>query len=122
MKTLIRRLKTKNPKIYITRNGIRDFEILDYAEINLFEEKREIKVLGDKKCLTRSNKISIVLTDPIEELPTIGDSFSLEVDLKRSDGIYERIYINSIIPINIKENGEWEFEIDPRVLDWSRFI
>lgn len=121
-KTLIKSLRTDTGKLFIVRDGNRDFEIIKNIEINLYEEKDYINRLGSKGMAVVTNKVSIVITDPLDEMLSVDDSFSLEVDLKRNDGIYERVYINTLTPLNIYFDEKWEFEVDYKCINWSKFI
>lgn len=121
-KTLIKSLRTDTGKLFIVRDGNRDFEIIKNIEINLYEEKDYINRLGSKGMAVVTNKVSIVITDPLDEMLSVDDSFSLEVDLKRNDGIYERVYINTLTPLNIYPDEKWEFEVNYKCINWGKFI
>lgn len=121
-KTLIKSLKADTGKLFIVRDGNRDFEIINNIEINLYEEKDYINRLGSTSTEVVTNKVSIVITDPLDFMAKVNDSFSLEVDLKRNDGIYERVYINTLIPLNIYPDEKWEFEVDYKCINWGKFI
>lgn len=118
---LLKSILPDSGNIYRVRDGNRECEIVDNIAIKLYEQRREINTLGSKG-LVINNRVSIVLTNPLNEIPKSGDGYSLEVDLKRNDGIYERVYIHNLIPVNIDLSGEWEFEMDPSCLEWSRFL
>lgn len=121
-KTLIKSLKADTGKLFIVRDGNRDFEIINNIEINLYEEKDHINRLWTKSIAVVTNKVSIVITDPLDFKTNIHDSFSLEVDLKRNDGVYERVYINTLTPLNIYPDEKWEFEVDYKCINWGKFI
>lgn len=121
-KTLIKSLRADTGKLFIVRDGNRDFEIINNIEINLYEEKDYINRLGPKGMAIITNKVSIVITDPLDFKANIHDSFSLEVDLKRNDGIYERVYINTLIPLNIYSDEKWEFEVNYNCINWGKFM
>lgn len=121
-KTLIKSLRVDTGKLFIVRDGNRDFEIINNIEINLYEEKDYINRLGSKGMAVVTNKVSIVITDPLDFKANIHDSFSLEVDLKRNDGIYERVYINTLIPLNIYSDEKWEFEVNYNCINWGKFM
>lgn len=121
-KTLVKSLKADTGKLFIVRDGNRDFEIINNIEINLYEEKDYINRLGSKGMAVVTNKVSIVITDPLGSIVNLNDSFSLEVDLKRNDGIYERVYINTLTPLNIYPDEKWEFEVDYNCIKWNKFI
>lgn len=121
-KTLIKNLRVDTGKLFIVRDGNRDFEIINNIEINLYEEKDYINRLGSKSMAVVTNKVSIVITDPLDSIVNLNDSFSLEVDLKRNDGIYERVYINTLTPLNIYPDEKWEFEVYYKCINWGKFI
>ncbi|UHR03303.1 hypothetical protein LV469_03145 [Peptoniphilus sp. GNH] len=121
-KTLIKSLRADTGKLFIVRDGKRDFEIISNIEVNLYEEKDHINRLGSTSTAVVTNKVSIVITDPLDFKANIHDSFSLEVDLKRNDGIYERVYINTLTPLNIYLDEKWEFEVDYKCINWGKFI
>ena len=121
-KTLIKILRADTGKLFIVRDGNRDFEIINNIEINLYEEKDYINRLGYTRAAVVTNKVSIVITDPLDFMANVNDSFSLEIDLKRNDGIYERIYINTLTPLNIYPDEKWEFEVDYKCINWNKFI
>ncbi|WP_138159779.1 hypothetical protein [Peptoniphilus catoniae] len=121
-KTLIKSLSADEGKLYIVRDGNRDFEIINNIEINLYEEKEYINRLGSKNTTVITNNISLVLTEPLDNIAKVDDCFSLEVDLKRNDGIYERVYFNNLIPLNIYPNERWEFEVDYKSINWGKFM
>ncbi len=121
-KTLIKSLRADTGKLFIVRDGKRDFEIISNIEVNLYEEKDHINRLGSKGMAVVTNKVSIAITDPLDAIANVNDSFSLEVDLKRKEGIYERVYINTLTPLNIYPNEKWEFEVDYKCINWNKFI
>lgn len=121
-RTLLRILKAKKAKLYRVRDGQRDFEFIENIEIHLYEEENRVLRLGNKEPLKINNRVSIVITEPLDEPFRYGDGFSLELDLKRNDGIFERVFIHNIEPININVNGNWEFEMDHDSLNWVRFL
>lgn len=121
-KTLIKSLRADTGKLFIVRDGNRDFEIINNIEINLYEEKYYMNRLGPKGMAIITNKVSIVITDPLGSMANVNDSFSLEVDLKRNDGIYERVYINTLIPLNIYSDEKWEFEVNYNCINWGKFM
>ena len=121
-KTLIKSLKADTGKLFIVRYGNRDFEIINNIEINLYEEKDHINRLGTRSIAVVTNKVSIVISGPLDFKTNIHDSFSLEVDLKRNDGVYERVYINTLTPLNIYHDEKWEFEVDYDCINWGKFI
>ncbi len=48
-KTLIKSLRADTGKLFIVRDGNRDFEIINNIEINLYEEKDNIKIFTIKE-------------------------------------------------------------------------
>lgn len=121
-KTLIKRLSGDNGKLYIVAKGIRNlYEVFD-VELHLYEESHKVPRLGaTSPCIVR-NRISIVFCEGVDaDAPTGGESYALEVDLQRDDGVYERTRIEGLNPVDINIDGAWEFEIDPLSIDWSIF-
>nr|DAQ25361.1 MAG TPA: hypothetical protein [Caudoviricetes sp.] len=119
-KTLIKTLKGENVKLLLYRKGNRESFEVNKAELLLYELESEIKSLG-KGIVRIKDFYSLILTDVPEDIELQkGDSFGIVLDLKRSDGIYERVHINNISLIEIN-NYEWTFELDVNSLDWLKF-
>lgn len=119
-KTLIKTLKGENVKLLLYRKGNRESFEVNKAELLLYELESEIKSLG-KGIVRIKDFYSLILTDVPKDIELQkGDSFGIVLDLKRSDGIYERVHINNISLIEIN-NYEWTFELDVNSLDWLKF-
>lgn len=119
-KTLVKTLKGENVKLLLYRKGNRESFEVDKAELLLYELESEIKSLG-KGIVRIKDFYSLILTDISDGIELQkGDSFGIILDLKRSDGIYERVHLNNISLIEI-DNYEWIFELDSESLDWLKF-
>lgn len=119
-KTLVKTLKGENVKLLLYRKGNRESFEVDKAELLLYELESEIKSLG-KGVVRIKDFYSLILTDIPDNIELKkGDSFGIVLDLKRSDGIYERVHFNNICLIEIN-NYEWTFELDSESLDWLKF-
>ena len=119
-KTLVKTLKGENVKLLLYRKGNRESFNVDKAELLLYELESEIKSLG-KGIVGIKDFYSLILTDIPDDIELKkGDGFGIVLDLKRSDGIYERVHLNNICLIEI-DNYEWTFELDPESLDWLKF-
>ncbi len=119
-KTLVKTLKGENVKLLLYRKGNRESFEGDKAELLLYELESEIKSLG-KGVVRIKDFYSLILTDISDDIELQkGDSFGIVLDLKRSDGIYERVHFNNICLIEIN-NYEWTFELDSESLDWLKF-
>lgn len=119
-KTLVKTLKGENVKLLLYRKGNRESFEVDKVELLLYELESEIKSLG-KGVVRIKDFYSLILTDISDDIELQkGDSFGIILDLKRSDGIYERVHFNNISLIEIN-NYEWTFELDSESLDWLKF-
>lgn len=119
-KTLVKTLKGENVKLLLYRKGNRESFEVDKAELLLYELESEIKSLG-KGVVRIKDFYSLILTDIPDGIELKkGDSFGIVLDLKRSDGVYERVHLNNISLIEIN-NYEWTFELDSESLDWLKF-
>ena len=119
-KTLVKTLKGENVKLLLYRKGNRESFEVDKAELLLYELESEIKSLG-KGVVRIKDFYSLILTDISDDIDLQkGDSFGIVLDLKISDGIYERVHFNNICLIEIN-NYEWTFELDSESLDWVKF-
>lgn len=117
---MVKTLKGENVKLLLYRKGNRESFEVDKAELLLYELESEIKSLG-KGVVRIKDFYSLILTDISDDIELQkGDSFGIVLDLKRSDGIYERVHFNNICLIEIN-NYEWTFELDSESLDWLKF-
>lgn len=118
MERLIKTVELKNCELYGTVGESRYLLAKCKAEIEIYEESRNIPTLGKRGCNIRKRHFSIILCeDPgaglnvdIEFLKNVG-CFDLVGNVLRKDGIYERMIFNNIDPVDIDLDGDWRFDV-----------
>lgn len=117
MKTLIKTIHLENGELYGTIHGNRVKVAGCVPRIEVYEESTYISTIG-KGYKVKKKHYKIVLcsdldfTRPIDEkYLTDVIRFELIADRQREDGIFERLKLDSLIPIEIDLDGEWEFEV-----------
>lgn len=119
--TLIKTLKADEGKLYLLKNGRRLSFFVSDIKIELYEEEDRISVLGSRELKIRNLRYSIVVLNGEElDRPKGNEVYSLELDLRRIDNIYERVVLDGLIPIDIYED-KWEFEFKGSI-DIERFV
>ena len=115
MKTMIKRLYGNNSCIYTVKDGRRtklsDCETI----IEIYEERKKLPYLGGGVLKKYSVAVAICGgVDAEEEDLKDVSSFCVVTDLKRLDGIYERMFLDNLAPVEIDFFGKWIFEITDR--------
>lgn len=116
MQKIIDRIECENGKLYADIDGKRILLARCEAEIEVIEESKDIKVLGSKNCKVRKRHFTIVLCDDMEHTRVITikliskmKNYVLGFDIQRTDGIFESVYIDNLIPSDIEIDGVWKF-------------
>lgn len=118
MRTIIKKIKGENGKIYFVKKGERGLLAECDVYIDVIEEKIKIPCLGKCGGIVRKRKINIALCGEINFMREIGfeffkdmPMFEICVDLQRLDGVFERINFDNISALDIDLDGEWKFEV-----------
>lgn len=115
MKTLVKRLYGKNSGIYTVKDGRRTRLSDCETKIEIYEETKRLPSLGGGSI--KKYTVAVALCGGIDaEEDDIKDvsAFDVVTDLKRLDGIYERIFLDNLSPVEIDLFGDWTFEIADR--------
>ncbi len=112
MRTLIKTIKLYNCKLYQMMNGDRYlFADID-ARLEVYEDSHEVSILGERTCKVRKQKISLVICSDVNKDFDEKAVYQITGDILRTDGIYERLYFDSPIPVEIDLDGDWVFEVE----------
>ena len=115
MKTLVKRLYGKNSSIYTVKDGRRTRLSDCETRIEIYEETKRLSALGGG--VLKKYSVAVALCGDVDaEEDDIKDvsSFDVVTDLKRVDGIYERMFLDNLTPVEIDLFGDWTFEISDR--------
>ena len=112
MKTLIKTIKLHNSKLYQMMNGNRYLFADVDGRLEVYEDSHEVPVLGERTCKVRKPKISLVVCSDVGKDFDERAAYQITGDILRADGIYERLYFDNPIPVEIDLDGDWVFETE----------
>ena len=112
MKTRIKKIKLHNCKLYQGMDGNRYlFADID-ARLEVYEDSHEVSILGGRTCNVKKRKISLVVCSDVGKDFDEKAVYQITGDILRADGIYERLYFDNPIPVEIDLDGDWVFETE----------
>lgn len=116
MKILVKTKRVENGKIFAYLSGERLLLAECNIEIEHYEEKTALKILGSPQAYKKKNTERYICSncDYTRELSSEFlnqvHSFDLEYDMQRQDGIYERKQVYNIGLCEIDLPDTWTFE------------
>ncbi len=111
VKILTSTIDTINGKLYSLTNGRRCLKADTDVKIECYEENTELDVMGMNKCKIKKSFYKLVICDNLLCKFDLNSSYEVVCDYLREDGIYKRLYLNNIVPIEIEDN-KWTFTCD----------
>ena len=115
MQILIKTIRAENAGLYRIKDGRRILFARPQTRIELYEDVKEIPVLGAAACKVRKRRAVLVLCSGIMAgMAELEDTLTFEMiaDIQRPDGVYERMHFDRLIPQEIDLDGEWKFETE----------
>lgn len=119
MQTLIKTLCAENGELYAVTDGRRIQLAKCRPRLEIYEHTVAVPLLGAKSYGVKSYHSAIALCpDPETTREVDADylrsisRFELSADIQRSDGIFERIRFDNLIPEEINLCGTWRFEVN----------
>lgn len=114
-KRLIKTLYFENGELYTVTQGRRVLLAGCAPKIEIYEHLSDVPVLG-RSCAIKEWKVSIVICDgmdftrrvDVDFLKTV-TQFDLSADIQRTDGVYENIVFDNLIPSEIDLSNSWVF-------------
>ena len=110
--TLVDTLKFDNGEVYQIISG-RRIKLSDCSvKAELYQQETKLPALGGG--ILKKQKISIVVCDDVDGTECDFDKvsrFEVCVEFRRTDGVYERIFMHDLAVNEIEEHGEWRFEL-----------
>lgn len=111
-KILIDTLELTSGAIYITISNNR-FKLSDCSvKVELYEHHYPVSVIGGKGI--KKYKVSLILCDDIDDsdcdLQKVS-GYDIIAEIRRKDGVYERLVFGSVVPVELEEHGTWSFEV-----------
>ena len=117
MKRLLKTIQGENGELFALIDGNRILLANCKPSFELFEECVSVPILGTSYKV-KSYKFVIVLCDDLAYTREVSidyfrkvKGFDLVVDIQRTDGVFEVIKLNNIIPTEIELDGQWRFEV-----------
>lgn len=111
MKILTSTIDTINGKLYSLINGKRYLKADIDVKIECYEEYTELDVMGTNKCKIKKTFYKLVICDNLLCNFDSNSAYEVVCDYLRGDGVYKRLYLNNIVPIEIEDN-KWTFTCD----------
>lgn len=108
MKILTDTIETINGKLYSLNNGRRYLKADTDVKIECYEENTELDVMGMNKCKIKRSFYKLVICDNLLCKFDANSAYEVVCDYLMEDGVYKRLYLNNIVPIEIEDN-KWTF-------------
>lgn len=124
MKRLVKTLIGANGRLYNVQNGNRTLLAQCVPKIEIYEEIAYIPALGSGTKVIKRH-ISLVLCGELELTQKVDaeffrtvTGFDLSADFQRTDGVFETLFFDALIPEELDLDGEWTFWLrdNPEVL------
>lgn len=116
-KTRIKSIDTENGTIYVVRNGLRSVIARSDITIHVYENATTIPVLG-KGYDVKRRYVTIAVSSDAEYTREVDEEylrsisqFDITAEIERPDGVFERLILNNVLPIEINLDGDWIFEL-----------
>lgn len=115
MKRLIKTLVGENGQLYTAQNGNRVLLANCIPQLEIYEEVAYIPALGAGAKIKKRH-ISLVLCGEPELTREVDTGFfrtvtkfDLSADFQRTDGVFETLFFDALIPEEIDLDGDWTF-------------
>lgn len=115
MKRLIKTLTGENGQLYMVQNGNRVLLADCIPKLEIYEEITPIPIKG-KRGVVKKRHISFVLCGEPELTREVDTGFfrtvkrfDLAADFQRTDGVFETLFFDALIPEEIDLDGDWTF-------------
>ena len=108
MKILTDTIETINGQLYSLVNGKRCLISKADVSIECYEEHTEVNVMGANKCTIKKAFYKLVLCDDIDYEFNPKAAYDIVCDYLREDGIYKRLYLNKLVPVEVTDRM-WVF-------------
>lgn len=116
MKRLVKTLIGENGQLYTAQNGNRILLANCIPQLEIYEEITPIPVKG-MRGVVKKRHISLVLCGELELMREVDAnffknsmSFDLSADFQRTDGVFETLFFDALIPEEIDLDGDWTLE------------
>ena len=100
MKRLVKTLTGENGQLYTVQDGNRVLLANCIPQLEIYEEVTHIPALGAGAKLTREVDTGFFRTVK---------RFDLSADFQRTDGVFETLFFDALIPEEIDLDGDWTF-------------
>lgn len=111
MKILVDSIDTVNGKIFVLSGGRRRFLSDSNVKIECYEDSTEVRVAGSNKCKVKRCFYKLVVCGNVNLKFDSSHCYEVVCDYLRDNGVYKRLYLNNIVPIEVSDN-EWIFSCD----------
>lgn len=115
MKRLVKTLTGENGKLYTVQDGNRVLLANCIPQLEIYEEVTHIPALG-AGAKVKKRHISLVLCGEPELTREVDTGFfrtvkrfDLSADFQRTDGVFETLFFDALIPEEIDLDGDWTF-------------
>lgn len=116
MRRLLKTIYCRQGELFCTSNGQRTRLAGCDVRLEIMENSQDIPTLGGYR--VKKYQVTVVLcsdmefTRPIDVdfLKTV-TAYDLSTDVQRSDGIFENLVLENLIPTELEIGGEWSFEL-----------
>lgn len=124
MKRLIKTLTGENGQLYTVQDGNRVLLARCTPKLEIYEEAEPIRIMGASGKVKKRH-VSLVLCGEPEltrevdtEFFRMVTGFDFSADFQRTDGVFETLFFNALIPEEIDLDGDWTFwmQDNPEVL------
>jgi hypothetical protein len=116
MKRLVKTLTGENGQLYTVQDGNRVLLANCIPRLEIYEEITPIPVKG-RRGVVKKRHISLVLCGEAEMTREVDTGFfrtvkrfDLSADFQRMDGVFETLFFDALIPVEIDLDGDWRFE------------
>lgn len=128
MKRLVKTLAGENGQLYTVRNGNRMLLAQCVPKIEIYEEIAHIPALG-AGAKVKKRHVSLVLCGEPEMTREVDTEFfqkvtgfDLSADFQRTDGVFETLFFDALIPEEIDLDGDWTFWMQDNPEMLKRFL
>ncbi len=115
---LIKTITCEKGNLYSVAGGRRILLAACRPRIEITERSVNIKSVGVHGFNVKKNYITLIFCGTPELKRELDmdfwnnvPGFSIEADIQRTDGVFERMYFDAVVPQEIDLDGDWVFEI-----------
>lgn len=118
IKRLIKTIGLENGRLYCVVGAKRFCLAECEPKIEIYEHSTHVNSVGAMRYSVKKRHITIVLCENPELTREVDEEFfrgvirfELTADMQRTDGVFEVIRLDNLIPNEIDLDGEWQFEL-----------